>query len=166
MRRPAPQPSAPAEKSPQDQTPNAGPFDVRGLTTYELTLAADDWNELVRSPHANQWYRCAMRWRGETLEDVGIRASGQVTRIPENPKPSMRVSFSHFNKDRHLHGVAGFKFDALKADPSMLHERLAYGVYRDAGLPAPREAHARVLVNGELKGLYAVEERIDHKFLK
>ena len=107
-----------------------------------------------------------MRWRGETIEDVGLRASGQITRVPGNPKPSLRVSFTKYRKDRHVHGLAGFKLDAMGRDPSMLRERLAYGLYRDAGMPAPREVHARVTVNGELKGLYAVEERVGTKFLK
>src|SRR5262249_3042876 len=54
----------------------------------------------------------------------------------------------------------------LPADPSMLTERLAYGCYRAAGLPAPRESHAWVKVNGQDLGLYAVEERIGKQFLK
>ena len=43
-----------------------------------------------------------MCWRGETIDDVGIRASGQITRVPENPKPSFRVSFSKFKKDQRV----------------------------------------------------------------
>jgi hypothetical protein len=33
-------------------------------------------------------------------------------------------------------------------------------------VPAPREVHARVVVNGEYKGLYGVEERITKKFVE
>jgi spore coat protein CotH len=62
--------------------------------------------------------------------------------------------------------MSGFKLDNLSADPSMLRERLAYGCYRAAGLPAPREAHAWVKVNGEDQGLYAVEQRIGRQFIK
>jgi len=47
-------------------------------------------------------------------------------------------------------------------DPSLIHEQLAYMLFRDAGVPAPRSGYARVFVNGELYGLYATIEVIDY----
>src|SRR6185369_16729591 len=45
------------------------------------------------------------------------------------------------------------------------HERLAMRLFTQLGLPAPREAHARLYVNDEYAGLYTVVEAIDKAFL-
>ena len=39
-------------------------------------------------------------------------------------------------------------------------------IARSFGIAAPREVHARVVVNGQYKGLYGVEERITKKFVQ
>jgi len=142
------------------------PFAEGGLSVYQLGLRPEDWKELTDLPKFGRWYRGSLVWCGERYEDVGFRASGQITRVPGSQKPSLRISFSKFGKARRFHGLSSFRLDNLSADPSMLRERLAYGCYRDAGLPAPREVHAWVKVNGEDKGLYAVEERIGKRYLK
>jgi spore coat protein CotH len=142
------------------------PFEEGGLSVYELRLRPEDWKELIDLPVFGRWYRGSLVWCGERFDDVGVRASGQITRVPGSAKPSLRISFSKFGKAGRFHGLSGFKLDNLCADPSMLRERLAYGCYREAGLPAPREVHSWVKVNGEDKGLYAVEERIGKRYVK
>ncbi len=47
----------------------------------------------------------------------------------------------------------------------MMHERLGYAMFRDFDVPAPRSTHARVTMNGELLGLFALTEQIDEAFL-
>ena len=47
----------------------------------------------------------------------------------------------------------------------MLRERLSMAFFRRMGLPAPREAHARLFVNDSFVGVYAVVETIDKGFL-
>jgi hypothetical protein len=43
----------------------------------------------------------------------------------------------------------------------MMHERLAYRVFREAGVPSSRCNHARLSLNGEYYGLYANVENVD-----
>jgi hypothetical protein len=50
-------------------------------------------------------------------------------------------------------------------DPSFIAERLAYDVYRAAGIPAPRCNSASVYVNGKFYGVYANVEAEDKHFL-
>ena len=51
-------------------------------------------------------------------------------------------------------------------DPSFLAERMAYDVFRAAGLPAPRCNSALVYVNGVFYGVYANVEAEDKTFLR
>jgi spore coat protein CotH len=142
------------------------PFDQRVLTTYELTLAPADWDAMVADPFDNTWRRCTVVWQGETYADVAIRPSGERSRIPGNPKPSLRLEFDEFLPDREFHQYSTLKLDAMTHDPSMMRARLQYPYYEAAGVPAPKYVHCRVVVNGQLKGLYGVEERIGREFLK
>lgn len=51
-----------------------------------------------------------------------------------------------------------------KNDPTYLHEQLGYGLFHQMGIPAPRSAHARMTLNGDLKGLFGVTEVPDGRF--
>jgi spore coat protein CotH len=48
----------------------------------------------------------------------------------------------------------------------MMAERLSLQMFRRLGLPAPRVAHARLIVNETLIGLYTIVEPVDKCFLK
>ena len=45
-----------------------------------------------------------------------------------------------------------------------MHERLGYWLFRSMGVEAPRSVHARLVINGEFIGLYALTEQIDGAF--
>jgi spore coat protein CotH len=141
-------------------------FDENAVTTYEITMAPADWAAIVADPQDNSWRNATVQWRSETFPNCAVRPSGRISRTPGNPKPSLRISFNEFVPGRKFHGLTGVKLDGLTHDPSMMRDRLSYGVYRARGVPAPRYAHARVKVNGDLKGLYGVEERINKSFVE
>jgi hypothetical protein len=50
-------------------------------------------------------------------------------------------------------------------DGSFLHELVAYSIYRRLGVAAPRVGYTRLLLNGELMGLYAIIETPDDVWL-
>jgi spore coat protein CotH len=50
-------------------------------------------------------------------------------------------------------------------DPSQMHEWLSMLFFRRMGLPASREAFARLFVNNEYVGLYTIVESVDKSFL-
>jgi spore coat protein CotH len=144
----------------------ADPFDDNTVATYEFTIAPSDWDAMVANPDDNTWRRATLVWQGETYSDVAVHPSGQNSRVPGNPKPSLHLSFEEFVPSRHFHHLPSLKLDCQIDDPAMMRERLTYGVHRAFGLAAPREVHARVVVNGVYKGLYAAEERITKSFVK
>jgi spore coat protein CotH len=152
----------------EDSDPAVGkdPFDENALTTYELTMDPADWDALVADPWNNTWRRCAVTWEGATVTDVAVRPSGERSRIPGNPKPSLRLEFDEFVPDREFHHYSTLKLDAMTHDSSMMRARLQYPYYRAAGVEAPKYVHLRLVVNGAYKGLYGLEERIGREFLR
>jgi spore coat protein CotH len=146
--------------------PEGGPFDEARLSSWDLEMAPADWEAIVAAPFDNAWRRCTVVWGGRAYPDVAVRPSGKRTRIPGNPKPSLRLKFDLFVPGRELHGVSSLRLDAMTLDPSMMRARVQYGAFNAFGIPAPRYAHARVSVNGASKGLYGVEEHVGREFLR
>ncbi len=154
------------KKSKEGQVAEKDVFDESVVTTYEIGIDPADWDAMVADPESNTWRRMTMTWEGETLNDVAVHPSGQHSRVPGNPKPSLHLSFETFVPSRHFHHLPSLKLNSHIDDPALMRERIVYSVERSFGVPAPREVHARVVVNGEYKGLYGVEERITKKFVE
>ena len=57
-------------------------------------------------------------------------------------------------------------FDAPWYDHTLLHERVAFPIFAELGLPYSCANNARVVINGDYYGLYANLERIDHEYLE
>ena len=144
------------------------PFDENVLTDYRLEMDPADWDAIVADPFNRTWRRAVLEWRGEVWNDVAVRAAGQRSRIPGNPKPSIRIKFNFFVPHRKFHSrfLTGVKLTSDTNDPSMMRRRLEDGVYRASGLPAPRCVHARLVVNDAYKGLFQVEERLNRGFVE
>lgn len=142
------------------------PFDEAVVARYELTMATSDWDAIVADPFDNTWRPATLAWRGETYPQVAVRPSGERSRIPGNPKPSLRLEFDELAPDREFHGFSTLKLDGLTHDQAMMRARLQYPAYAALGVPAPRYVHARLYVNGAYKGVYGVEERLGREFLR
>jgi spore coat protein CotH len=157
----------PEEGSPEVRSnPGPDPFAEGALTTYAITMAPADWDAIVADPNDNTWRRATLAWEGESWADVAVRPSGQNSRIAGNPKPSLHLDFEEFVSGRHFHHLPSLKLDSQVDDPALLRERLTYSIHRTFGLAAPREVHARLVVNGAYKGLYTAEERVTKAFVK
>lgn len=154
--------------APQTQAlgPDGGPFDEALLSAWELRVDPSDWDAIVAHPFDNAWRRCTVVWGGRSYPDVAVRPSGKRTRIPGNPKPSLRLKFDLFIPGREFHGLSSLRLDAMTLDPSLMRARLQYGAFNAVGVPAPRYAHARLSVNGAFKGLYGIEEHVGREFLR
>ena len=73
-------------------------------------------------------------------------------------KPGLEVNFAHYSSRGQFLGLRALVLDNLTTDPSMIRERVAMAFLRRLGVPAPREVHAKLYVNGEYFGLYVIVE--------
>lgn len=101
------------------------------------------------------------------LPDVGVRLKGQWGSFRElDAKAAFKIALDEFSPGQRLLGLENLTLNNMVQDPSFAHETLAYHLYRAAGVPAPRTAHAEVYVNDELYGLYLLVETADDDFLE
>jgi hypothetical protein len=109
---------------------------------------------------------------GRRFEDVAVRAKGNGTFTPvaRFPKPSIKIDLNKYVKGQKLGGVSTINLHNNITDASWMNEVLSFRLYRDAGIPAPRTAWARVYVTitgGDARkylGLYSLTENIDDDF--
>lgn len=138
-------------------------FDDSSVHDLRITIQSSDWAALKENFRENIYYPCTLQWRDLIIRNVGIRSRGLGSR--SSTKPGLRVDIDRYAADQTFVGLKSFVLDNLVQDHSMLKERLTMAFFRRLGLPAPREAHARLLINGQFVGLYAIAETIDKGFL-
>jgi hypothetical protein len=149
--------TAPALAQSQDEL-----FDDTVLHDIHLRVSERDWSTLRAHPEENTYYPADLRWRGVTVRNVGIRSRGSGTR--NGVKPGLRVDMNRY-VDQQFLGLRALVLDNGFTDPSAMRDALAMKVFAHAGLPTARESHARLFVNDEYAGMYAVVEPIDRTLI-
>lgn len=129
----------------------------------ELTISDESYQALVQDPFT--YTRVRMELLDETL-DVGVRLKGSSTYDSIQGKPSLKVQIDRYDQSAEIFGVESFNLHNLRYDPSLMAESIAYRVYREAGVPAPRVGYAAVVINGQYKGLYSIVEQKNEEFIR
>lgn len=138
-------------------------FDDNVLHDIRLNITSRDWQVLKERFLENTYYPSDFRWRNHVVRNVGIRSRGNGSR--GSTKPGLRVDFDRYSTDQKFRGLESVVLRNQWQDASNLNERLSMRVFRRMGVPAPREAHARLYVGDEYVGLYTIVESVDKGFL-
>jgi spore coat protein CotH len=139
-------------------------FNDSVIQTLQIAIHTRDWDTLRANFTSNDWYPADVTWNGIRVRNVGIRSRGLGSR--SGVKPGLEVNFAHYSSRGQFLGMRALVLDNLTTDPSMLRERVAMAFLRRLGVPAPREVHANLYVNGQSYGLYAIVEPVDTVFLQ
>lgn len=111
---------------------------------------------------------------GKVYKDVGVRYKGNGSYLPTMTKlkRNLKIELDKNIADQRFHGHKTINLNSGAADTTKIREIIAYGIYRDAGVPAPRTALAEVTLtvpnkyDRELLGFYTMVEQVDRSFLK
>ncbi len=134
-------------------------FNPDVVQRVELWLHDADWNKLKANFQENTYYPADMTWNGITVRSVGIRSRGLGSRSAT--KPGLRVDFDRYSDGQQFLGLKSFVLDNLTQDHSGIKETVAMRFFTRLGIPAPRETHTRLYVNGRYAGLYGLVESVD-----
>lgn len=156
-------------------------FDQRAVHTYELTIDPDDLARIDKKPSNEEMVPATLRFEGRTIGPLGVRYKGSVGSFlapctaeaqlgrPPGPKVgkcAIKIAFDEVDDDARFYGLKKLNLHPMGRDDSMMRERLGYQLYRDMGIASPRTAHARVIINGKLEGLFLAVEQIDGQFTR
>ncbi len=147
-----------------DATWQTGFFSDAVVHEVAITLSDASWSALVADPY--EFTVGDVSFDGESVSGSGVRLRGKVGSFrPIDQKPKFKFDFGEFIDGQDLHGLKAIALNNEVVDCSYLKEPVAYRIFRDAGIPAPRTSFAHVRVNGEDYGLYVVIEVPDSRFL-
>jgi len=158
------EPSATSTPVPGVPSGGAPIFDPTLLHDARLEIDPSAWKALRVNYLSNQYYAANFSVDGVAVGQVGIRSRGDGSRSEE--KPGLKIDFNKYVPSQEYYGYKTLVIDNLTQDASMLRERLAFLVFEAMGIAAPRNAHARLNVNGEYWGLFALVEPVSKPFLK
>ncbi len=130
---------------------------------FSITIGAAEFQALLAAPDV--YVQATLSYDGRDYGPVGVKTKGMQSWEPIDHKPSLRVNIDEFVPGAAFFGLKDLTLNNMHSDYSMMHERLAYWVARQAGVPASRANHALVTVNGQLYGLYANVETIKKHIL-
>ena len=155
-------------------------FDRAEVLTFELEVDPENMEFLDADPVAEEYVPATLKFEGEEYAEVGLRYKGSIgsfigcTEVFGFPpsgaktcvKLSMKVKVNHTDDDLKFHGLKKLQFHAMNTDASLMRERLSYYLFREMGIPAPRTAAMRLVINGELVGAFLLVEQIDGRFTR
>ena len=138
-------------------------FDPGALQEIRLNVNRRDLSLLREDYVENTYYTADFTWRNVRVRNVGIRSRGVASR--SSSKLALRVDFNRFASGQDFLGLKSLVLDNLWQDGSMLHEALSMAFFARMGQAAPRTSFARLYINNEYQGLYAIVESVDKSFL-
>jgi CotH kinase protein len=138
-------------------------FDDARLQDVRLVVSTRDWQNLKEHAAEDLYYPADVKWNGVTVRNVGIRSRGGASR--NGIKPGLRVDINHYVTNQEFLGMKAFVLDNMYSDGSLMRETVTMKMFARMGVPAPREAHARLYINDEYAGAYVIIEAIDRTFI-
>jgi len=149
-------------------------FDQSKVREYRFTIKPADSTYLDTQGDKEEYAQAEMSFEGTAHGAVGIRYKGSEYSLPRCfditgkicPKISYKVKFTEYDKNKRFYGMKKINLHAMAADNTKMHDMLAYELYREMGIHAPRTSYANVYINGNLVGLFLAVEDIDGRFTK
>ncbi len=140
-------------------------FKADKVLTLEIELGKKELDALRRDPR--KYVEATLKDGDKVYAKVGVHikgAAGSFRGIDD--KPGLTIKMSKFKEEKLFQGMDKFHLANSVQDPSYLSELICGELFRAAGVPASRVAHATVTINGRKRGLYYLKEGYDKYFLK
>ena len=154
-------------------------FDPEHVLEIDVEIAASDLEVMVGEGRSiNQvfsgclpqdfefsYFPATVTVDGTKLDNVGVRKKGFLGSL-STLRPSLKLDFGQFAPEQRYRGHQRLTLNNDRQDPSHTHQCMSYGLFRAAGIPAPRCNLARVTLNGEELGIFSNVEGVKAPFLE
>ena len=150
------------------------------LPAYRLEFEDGDWEEALEAGFdpaacedkpviaARLVYENPVSGEEEVFERVGVRHRGHnIYQDDGIERAGFKIVMDAYTAEQELHGKTHINLLGTEGDPTLLRERLATELMREADVPAPRVTHARLWIDGDFQGVFPnSEEADDRAFLR
>ena len=134
------------------------------MLAIELIIPPDSEAALLADPRVDA--PATLVFDGRRYGPVGLHLKGMQSFQPLSQKAAFRVNIDAYVDGARFFGLKDLTFNNMVGDFSMMHERAAYWVARQLGLPASRDNHALITVNGSFYGLFSNVETVKTRMIR
>jgi len=155
----------PATEARQHRAEADALFTNASILTLRLDIPKAGMDALRREPH--KYVRATLHEGNTTYSNVAVHLKGSAGSMRGvDDKPGLTLHLDLFEPDaQRFHGLKKLHLNNSVQDPSYFSECVCDEMFRQAGVPATRQAHALVTLNNRKLGLYVLLESIDRDFL-
>jgi len=154
-------------------------FNQNILPRFDINLPKGALEYINSDPAAEDYVEGSLTYKGETISPIGIRYKGSIGAFVggvsgedwANPsgykiatKLSMKFKIDWKGYNNTFYNLKTLQLHSMNLDPSQLHDRLGYWLFREMDVPAPRAIHVKLYINGVYNGLFSLVEQIDEQF--
>ena len=149
-------------------------FNYHHVPMFDVYLPPGAWENLKINARDEEYTEAFACFEGSDIGRVGIRFKGSYGSLyncfDENGKNicrklSMKIKFDEYDPNNRFFGLSRLNFHGNRYDDTYLRERLAYDLFHEMGIAAPRTAWAMLRVNNEFQGLFGMVEQVDGCFI-
>ena len=148
---------------------NLEPFITDRVVTVRIVMKEEDWDYCKTNAEQEKYVVADFYFDGELVPSVAVRPKGSSTLkfVVESGsyRLSFKVDFNRVDRTCTFRGLKKLNFHNGFRDPTLIRERLAYELFTQMGVPAPRTSHVDLWVNDTHLGVYTQVEQIDKTFL-
>ena len=156
--------SAQAADNPQSTPPGSELFASDKVIAIRIEVAHGDLESLHKEPR--EFVNASVQSGQIACTNVAIHLKGRTGSFRSlDDKPALTLDFDKFAPSQRFHGLSRIHLNNSVEDPGYLNEALGAELFRRAGVPAARVAHALVEINGRKLGLYVLKEGFAREFL-
>ncbi|MBM3318503.1 MAG: CotH kinase family protein, partial [Candidatus Eisenbacteria bacterium] len=129
------------------------------LPLCRIDIDPDSLALLNIDPEQDVYYGCTVTLDG-VVYPAGVRYRGNVVRKLSKKSYKIRLASGY-----EFEGRTKLNCNSAMCDPVLARESLSMGLFRAAGVPAPRTWWRALVLNGEYIGAYCDVEQVDKRFL-
>ncbi|AFA46928.1 CotH kinase family protein [Acetobacterium woodii] len=145
-------------------------FDDSKVHTIDITISAENWNDLQDHAADEAYEVCDVTVDGEILNNVAIRPKGNSSLssvvASDSERYSFKIDFDKYTDGLTYHGLDKLNLNNIISDNTYLKDYLSYDMMNYMGVDAPLTSFVRVSVNGEYFGLYLAVEGVEAAFVQ
>ena len=161
---------APSSSAAADKKAGAGDAVFTNSMVREIRISVDAPGMTDLRRDTREYVKATFREvlpEGENiLTNVGVHLKGTGSFRPLDQKPALTVKFNKFVEDQNFYGLTKISLNNSVQDLTYVNESLCAELFRAAGVPAARVAHARIYLNDRYLGLYTLVEGLNKPFLR
>ena len=142
-------------------------FDSEHMHEVNITIAKNDWKDLVENPLDKTNYKVSVSIDGINFDNVSFRTKGNSSLKsiatgpsggPASTRFSYQVDFNKYDKDQTYYGLDTLNLNNIFGDATYMNDHVSYYLFRKMGVPAPLDSYVYLKINNRPVGIYSAVE--------